>query len=93
MPILEPPSIFMKRLLAVSEIMSSLDQAVYLCKEFNPSIKIVFTISPVRHSREGLIENSRSKAHLLTAVHELIDKYPEFVSYFPAYEYLIDELR
>lgn len=84
---------FMKRLLSVTEIVSSLEVAVKQCKDFNPSIQIVFTVSPVRHSREGLIENSRSKAHLLTAVHELIDRYPDFVSYFPAYECLIDELR
>jgi hypothetical protein len=59
---------------------------------FNPSIKIVFTISPVRHIRDGVIENNRSKARLIEAVHQLVSKY-QWVSYFPAYELVIDVLR
>ena len=49
-------------------------------------------MSPVRHTKEGLTGNSRSKAHLLAAAHSLVDELP-YVEYFPAYEYMIDELR
>ncbi|MFT7343609.1 MAG: lysophospholipase L1-like esterase [Lentimonas sp.] len=57
----------------------------------NPNLKVVLTVSPVRHVRDGLIENNRSKARLLKFV-ELAEKL-EGVSYFPAYEILIDKLR
>ena len=51
------------------------------------------TVSPVRHTRDGVIENSLSKSTLICAAHCLIKEFPSFVSYFPAYEYMIDELR
>jgi hypothetical protein len=57
-------------------------------KTFNPHIQIYFTISPVRHVRDGVIENNRSKARLIEAVHQLKEVY-----YFPAYEIVTDELR
>lgn len=58
---------------------------------FNPQLHIIFTISPVRHIRDGVIENNRSKARLLETVHSLVNN--ESVFYFPAYEYQIDILR
>ena len=61
-------------------------------KVFNPSLKVIFTISPVRHSREGLIDNNRSKAILITAVHKLVEQFEQAI-YFPAYELIIDDLR
>ena len=60
--------------------------------QFNPTIQIIFTISPVRHLREGLVENNRSKAVLIQAVHEVVSLYPT-TYYFPAYELVIDDLR
>lgn len=62
--------------------------------EINPKLKIVFTVSPIRHWKDGAIDNQISKATLLLAIHELqqhFDKYD--VSYFPAYEIMMDELR
>ena len=59
---------------------------------FNPHLQIIFTISPVRHLREGLVENNRSKAVLIQAVHEIVDS-TENTAYFPSYEYVIDDLR
>lgn len=59
---------------------------------FNPNIQVIFTISPVRHLREGVIENNRSKAALITTIHYLIDNLPKLY-YFPAYELVIDDLR
>jgi len=59
---------------------------------FNPSLKIIFTVSPVRHWRDGAVENQRSKAALHLAVDELTKKF-DFASYFPAYEIVMDDLR
>ena len=59
---------------------------------FNPSIKVIFTVSPVRHWRDGAIENQRSKASLHLAVDELTRRFG-FASYFPAYEIVMDDLR
>ena len=64
-----------------------------LCAEllkFNPALKIVFTVSPVRHKKDGLIDNNRSKARLIELVHNLVS---EDVFYFPSYEIVLDELR
>lgn len=86
-----PATAFKKRILEVDEIVHSFLQLltkfpVLLQKQW------IFTVSPVRYSKDGLVENNRSKAVLLQAVHTLIQRYPELY-YFPAYEILIDELR
>jgi hypothetical protein len=60
-------------------------------KQFNPQLKILFTVSPVRYIRDGIIENSKSKSALITAVHELCGASDAI--YFPAYEYVVDVLR
>ena len=54
---------------------------------------VVFTVSPVRHVRDGLVENNLNKSVLLLAINQLCKEFPEKVSYFPSYEILIDELR
>jgi hypothetical protein len=58
---------------------------------YNPNLKIVFTVSPVRHLKDGIIENNRSKAHLLLAVETLAKL--QNCNYFPSYEIVMDELR
>ena len=87
-----PTDKFKKRLLPVDEVITTLDTLIYRLKQFNPSIKIIFTISPVRHLRDGFVENNRSKATLINAVHHMVDKF-EGLYYFPAYELIIDDLR
>jgi hypothetical protein len=87
-----PSSWFTKRLMRSDELLADLNSLVEALHQFNPSLHIIFTISPVRHLREGLIENNRSKAVLIQAVHDLIEATTN-VEYFPAYEYVIDELR
>ena len=57
----------------------------------NPKAKFIYTISPVRHLREGFVENNRSKATLIQTVHEITNEQNCF--YFPAYELIIDDLR
>ena len=61
-------------------------------KDFNPKLKFIFTVSPVRHIRDGVVENNRSKARLIEAVHYIDTKF-ESAYYFPAYELVIDVLR
>ena len=60
--------------------------------KFNPKLKIIFTVSPVRHIRDGVVENNRSKARLIEAVHHMVNKFDRLY-YFPAYELVIDVLR
>ena len=87
-----PSQWFNKYLLTIDEIISQLDVTYHRLNEFNRNLKIIFTISPVRHIRDGVIENNRSKARLIEAVHHLINKFPGLY-YFPAYELVIDVLR
>ncbi|MBS1496450.1 MAG: GSCFA domain-containing protein [Bacteroidetes bacterium] len=87
-----PADWFRRRLLSSPEVENLLDTLINDLKKFNPALHIIFTISPVRHLREGFIENNRSKAVLINAVHTVVEKY-DTVSYFPAYELVIDDLR
>lgn len=87
-----PATHFRKRLLSSEEVFTVLDNLRYRLTLFNPNIKTIFTISPVRHTRDGLIENNRSKAVLIQAVHHLVEKF-EKNFYFPSYELILDELR
>ena len=83
---------FDKRLMQPKELIDLLKNLVRQLLDFNPHLHIVFTISPVRHLREGLVDNNRSKAVLIQAVHEVVDA-SENIEYFPSYEYVIDDLR
>ena len=64
---------------------------VTLVRSINPSAKFIFTVSPVRHLKDGFVENQVSKAHLISAIHEVAKR--DEVSYFPSYEIMMDELR
>lgn len=83
-----PSQWFRKDLLSIEAITHELKATQELLKNLNPKLQFIYTISPVRHARDGVIENNRSKARLLEAVHSLEDAY-----YFPAYELVIDILR
>ncbi len=78
--------------MTVTEIIEALENTIHQLFSFNKKIKIIFTISPVRHFRDGLIDNNRSKARLIEAVHHLVNTFDN-VNYFPAYELVIDVLR
>ncbi|MEP5611741.1 MAG: GSCFA domain-containing protein [Cyclobacteriaceae bacterium] len=84
-----PASKFRRRLLDKDEIVQSFGS---LHEKLNPNLTIVFTVSPVRHAKDGLVENNLSKAILLQAVHQTVNDY-ENVEYFPAFEIMNDELR
>jgi hypothetical protein len=87
-----PADWFKRELLKNAELSSELEVMVSKLLQFNPGLKVIFTISPVRHLREGVIDNNRSKALLIQAVHELTEQW-EQVYYFPAYELVLDDLR
>ncbi len=83
---------FDKVFLSAGEIIRSLSNAVSSYIVLNPEIKIIVTVSPVRHIKDGLIENNRSKASLILACHELENEFHNVI-YFPSYELLMDDLR
>ena len=87
-----PADWFDKQLMDLPQTKALLGAMLQNIFAFNPGLQVIFTISPVRHLREGLIDNNRSKAVLIQAVHELVADY-EQVYYFPAYELVIDDLR
>jgi hypothetical protein len=87
-----PAKTFDKHLMTIEEINTVLDNCLYQLFHFNPDLNILFTISPVRHARDGVVENNRSKARLIESVHHLVNKFDR-IWYFPAYELVIDVLR
>ncbi|MFT3903711.1 MAG: GSCFA domain-containing protein [Niabella sp.] len=87
-----PGQWFTKKMLPIESTVAMLDNCYHRLKIFNPGIKILFTISPVRHLRDGVVENNRSKARLIEAVHHIVSKFND-TYYFPAYELVVDVLR
>jgi hypothetical protein len=86
-----PAANFEKRLSESNEIIIAFTEMIAVLNNVNPSLKIVFTVSPVRHIKDGLIANNQSKARLIEAIHALQNEVN--VSYFPSYEIVVDELR
>jgi hypothetical protein len=87
-----PGKVFEKHLMTIQEIVSAMDSALHQLFFFNQKLRVIFTVSPVRHIRDGVIENNRSKARLIESVHHLVNKFDRLY-YFPAYELVIDVLR
>ncbi|MBN8676147.1 MAG: GSCFA domain-containing protein [Chitinophagales bacterium] len=87
-----PGQWFTKHLLSIDETITMLDNTYHQLLQFNPKLKIIFTVSPVRHIRDGVVENNRSKARLIESVHHMVNKFDRLY-YFPAYELVIDVLR
>jgi hypothetical protein len=87
-----PAQTFEKYLMTPKEITELLQHMVEQLLQFNTGLQFIFTISPVRHIRDGVIENNRSKARLIEAVHETVAGHSNCY-YFPAYELVIDVLR
>lgn len=87
-----PASHFERIRLEVSEIVDEYLPLLQSLRELNPRLKYIFTVSPVRHWKDGAHGNQLSKAVLLLAVNELVRLVPEAV-YFPSYEIVMDELR
>ncbi len=87
-----PADNFEKILLPAEEIVLTTSEAIDTIMSINPDIQIILTVSPVRHLRDGIINNNRSKARLIEGVHQLCAEYDN-AYYFPAYELVVDVLR
>ena len=88
-----PEKMFDRQMLSVDEITAEWKSILLSLWEQNPELKILFTVSPIRHWKDGAHGNQLSKATLLLAVEQLQKDFPEQTAYFPAYEIMMDELR
>ena len=88
----QPDSLFTRQLLTVEEIVTEWECVLVELRKVNPSLKILFTVSPIRHSKDGMHGNQISKSTLLLAVDELCRRWSDCY-YFPSYEIMMDELR
>lgn len=87
-----PNTLFEKQLFQSNDIVSDFSILIENIKNINPQLQVLLTVSPVKHLRDGVIENSLSKAILIQAVHQLVSKHTR-CSYFPAYELVAEDLR
>jgi GSCFA family len=87
-----PADWFQKELLSVQEICALLRKSFLSFKKINPQVKFILTVSPVRHIRDGVQQNNRSKARLFEAI-QLLEEEEVGFYYFPAYELVVDVLR
>ncbi|OMQ09483.1 GSCFA domain-containing protein [[Flexibacter] sp. ATCC 35103] len=91
-----PQKQFSKELLTVDVIQKSIQNTIDLIQVLNPEINFIFTVSPVRHIKDGFTENQLSKSHLFAALHQVLKSHnPQNITfnYFPSYEIMMDELR
>lgn len=87
----QPDALFRRDRLSAYDIVDAWRPVLQLLRSVNPELKVLFTVSPIRHKRDGLHGNNLSKAELLLACDALCQE--EGVDYFPSYELLVDELR
>lgn len=87
----QPSNVFEKKLFSCESMIEKWQHALDLVRELNPEMKVVFTVSPVRYIRDGLIENNQSKAALIALVHRLVQQENRY--YLPSYELVVDILR
>lgn len=88
-----PEKLFVREMMSVQAIVAELSGLFVSVWKQHPTLKILFTVSPIRHWKDGAHGNQLSKATLLLAANELQEKFPEQITYFPAYELMMDELR
>jgi len=88
-----PQKFFEKRLLTHQELTDSIYDTIINLHDICPeNVQILFTVSPVRHTKDGMIENQLSKSKLITSIHEVASQF-ENCHYLPVYEILMDDLR
>lgn len=84
---------FERKMATASEMARELDTMLTKLHAFNPQLRIILTVSPIRHIADGLDANSLSKAALRVAIHEALERHRDYCDYFPAFEIMIDDLR
>lgn len=87
-----PSKYFNYRLLNSKEIARVYEKLIDSLLRLSPGLKIIFTLSPIRHWKDGAVGNQLSKSILLVAIHRLVSKFPN-AEYFPSYELMMDDLR
>jgi hypothetical protein len=87
-----PSSDFTRELADPDKIISHYDAVLLALRQYNPAIRVIFTLSPVRHWSDGAENNQLSKSILHFSIHEIMKRHAE-TYYFPAYEIFMDELR
>lgn len=87
-----PTSTFEKKIAYATDIIESFNEMMSILLQTNPNIQVLLTVSPVRHIRDGIVENTLSKAQLITAIYQICSEYRQ-CQYIPAYELLMDDLR
>lgn len=88
----QPKAVFERDLLSVKDICRGFASVYQVLKETNPNLRIVLTVSPVRHTNDGIPQNALSKAILRAACHYVEADFAD-VAYFPSYELMMDDLR
>jgi hypothetical protein len=88
-----PQNQFDKEILSVATIEKSIQNTIDLIEKVNPKCQLIFTISPVRHIKDGFSENQRSKANLISALYSVLEVFNSKQRCFPSYEIMMDELR
>ena len=90
-----PQSQFDKEILSVETIEKSIQNTITLIQKVNPNCHFIFTVSPVRHIKDGFVENQLSKSHLIASLQSTLqtEHYKLNAEYFPSYEIMMDELR
>ncbi len=86
-----PNHLFEKQLSSVDEMLADWIETIDQIRAVNPTIQFLFTVSPVRHTKDGLVENNRSKARLIELAHRICEE--TGAHYFPSYEIVMDQLR
>ena len=88
-----PQHEFERRMATVGEMVQELDAMLARLHEFNPALRIILTVSPIRHIADGLDINSLSKSLLRVVIQEVISRHSDYCDYFPAFEIMLDDLR
>ena len=88
----QPQNEFEKSILSIDKLNETFESIVSILKSFNPEVTIILTISPVRHLKDGFVENNHSKSQLFSALHPIVNN-NENTHYFPSFELVMDELR
>ena len=91
----QPDNLFVRERLNAYDIVDQWQMLLQLLESVNPNLKVIFTVSPIRHKRDGYHVNQISKGILLQAVDEIVSGRGSNgqCSYFPSYEIMMDELR
>ena len=88
-----PQHEFVRKTESIEAMTEVLDHSLTRLREFNPDIKVIITVSPIRHVADGLETNMLSKASLRVVASTLAGRFKDMVSYFPAFEIMLDDLR